>query len=189
MMHGSLSDNEIMTDVKNGDLNKMTILFDRHHRALFGFLYHMTHNRETSEDIVQTVFYRMLKYRSTFKGTGEFKAWMYFLAMNALKDTLKKNKHNSESYDINDVSSVLGDKVMTDDSLNREQEIEILIKSMDNLSSGEREILILTHFQKLKYQEIAQILKITEGAVKVRVHRALNQLKGIYLKKVSYGVR
>jgi RNA polymerase sigma-70 factor (ECF subfamily) len=188
-MHGSLSDNEIMIHVKNGDLDKMTILFDRHHRALFGFLYHMTHNRETSEDIVQTVFYRMLKYRSTFKGNGEFKAWMYYLSINVLKDTQKKNKHSSDAFDINDVSSILGDKIMIDDSLNREQEIEILIKSMDHLSSGEREILVLTHFQKLKYQEIAQILNITEGAVKVRVHRALNQLKSIYLKKVSYGVR
>ncbi len=188
-MHGSLSDNEIMIDVKNGDLDKMTILFDRHHRALFGFLYHMTHNRETSEDIMQTVFYRMLKYRSTFKGNGEFKAWMYYLAINVLKDTLKKNKRNSDTFDINDVSSYLGDNVMTDDSLLREQEIEILIKSMDNLSSSDREILILSHFQKLKYQEIAQVLNTTEGAVKVRVHRAFNQLKSIYLKTASYGVR
>jgi RNA polymerase sigma-70 factor (ECF subfamily) len=114
---------------------------------------------------------------------------MYYLAINVLKDTLKKNKRNSDTFDINDVSSDLGDNVMTDDSLHREQEIEILIKSMDNLSSSDREILILTHFQKLKYQEIAQILNTTEGAVKVRVHRAFNQLKSIYLKTVSYGVR
>jgi RNA polymerase sigma-70 factor (ECF subfamily) len=178
-----------MSEVKNGDLDKMTILFDRHHRALFGFLYHMTHNRESSEDIVQTVFYRMLKYRSTFKGNGEFKAWMYYLAINVLKDTLKKNKRKLDTFGIDAVSLDFKEIVMTDEALHREQEIEILTKSMDILSSSDREILILSHFQKIKYQEIARILNTTEGAVKVRVHRAFNQLKNIYLKTVSYGER
>ena len=59
---------------------------------------------------------------------------------------------------------------------------------MNNLSLADREILVLSQFQKLKYQEIARIMNTTEGAVKVRVHRAFNQLKALYLKTESYGM-
>lgn len=52
--------------VKAGDLETMSLLFERHHQTLFGFLFHLTQRREASEDMVQTVFYRMLKYRSSF---------------------------------------------------------------------------------------------------------------------------
>jgi RNA polymerase sigma-70 factor (ECF subfamily) len=53
---------------------------------------------------------------------------------------------------------------------------------MEQLSDENRELLILCRYQELKYDEIAQILNTTEGAIKVRVHRALNQLKNAYLK-------
>lgn len=53
---------------------------------------------------------------------------------------------------------------------------------MGKLSDENRELLILCRFQELKYNEIASILNTTQGAVKVRVHRALNQLKSNYLK-------
>ena len=46
----------------------------------------------------------------------------------------------------------------------------------------QREVLVLSRFQELKYEQIAQLLHTTAGAVKVRAHRALCQLKTIYLK-------
>lgn len=56
----------------------------------------------------------------------------------------------------------------------------MLNKAISNLSNESREVLILSRFQELKYEEIARILEISEGAVKVRVHRAMNQLKGFF---------
>src|ERR1700742_2713839 len=75
-----------MLQVKAGDLERMSLLFERHSRALFGFLYHLTQRREASEDMVQTVFYRMLKYRSSFTADSNFTGWMYHIARNVLKD-------------------------------------------------------------------------------------------------------
>ena len=70
----------------------------------------------------------------------------------------------------------------TDAQLEKEQELRTLEKAMGKLSDENRELLILCRFQELKYNEIARILNTTEGAIKVRVHRALNQLKSNYLK-------
>ena len=75
-----------MLQVKAGDLERMSLLFERHHRALFGFLFHLTQRREASEDMVQMVFYRMLKYRNSFTGGSNFSGWMYHIARNVLKD-------------------------------------------------------------------------------------------------------
>jgi RNA polymerase sigma-70 factor (ECF subfamily) len=187
-MSSLMTDNEIMLKVKNGDLDKMALLFNRHQRALYGFLYLMTRHRESSEDMVQNVFYRILKYRHTYTGKGEFTAWMYHLAMNVFKDNYKKYKRNLLESDISEFTEIVGDSDLTDEKLQKVQEVKNLYEAINNLSVADREILVLSQFQKLKYQEIALILNTTEGAVKVRVHRAFNQLKALYFKTESNGM-
>ncbi|MDZ7933762.1 MAG: sigma factor [Emticicia sp.] len=58
---------------------------------MFAFLYHSTGQAAHSEDLVQRVFYRMLKYRHTFTEIGKYRTWMYHLARNVLIDAAKKN--------------------------------------------------------------------------------------------------
>lgn len=171
-----------MLQVKAGDLDRMSLLFNRHYRSLYSFLFHMTYNKEASEDMVQNVFYRMLKYRHTFTGKGEFVIWMFHLGRNMLKDNAKKQQRTGKPDDINKLSEKVGGGVLADEQFGKKQEQIQLHKAMEKLSDDEREILTLNKFQELKYHEIAQILNINEGAVKVRVHRAFNQLKLIYQK-------
>ena len=160
----------------------MSLLFERHHRPLFGFLFHSTMQKESSEDMVQNVFYRMLKYRHTFTGDGEFKTWMYHLARNVLIDYVKKNKLVVYKNDLTEYAERMSNHEYADANIQKEQEHALLKKAMANLSSESREVLILSRFQELKYEEIARILDISEGAVKVRVHRAMQQLKGMFFR-------
>ncbi|MGA0559515.1 RNA polymerase sigma factor [Larkinella sp. VNQ87] len=169
-----------MLQVKDGNLEKMGLLFERYHRALFGFLYHMTGQTDTSEDLVQNVFYRMLKYRHTFTGEGEFRTWMYHLARNVLADHVRKNKPSRHQYDVADFVEKIGGGTAADEALQKEQELASLHDALRRLCPENREILILSRFQELKYEEIARILDTTEGAVKVRVHRAMHELKRLY---------
>ncbi len=178
----TLTDNHIMLRVKAGDLDRMGLLFERYSRQLYGFLFHMTYQREASEDMVQHVFYKMLKYRHTFTGDGEFVAWMYQIARNTIKDEAKKNKGKMHQYDIDDVEHRIGGGVLADESLEKKQAKQELHNAMARLSEEQRELLTLSRFQELKHQEIAQILGTTEGAVKVRVHRAMQELRNIYKK-------
>ncbi|WPU91989.1 RNA polymerase sigma factor [Mucilaginibacter sabulilitoris] len=179
----TLTDNAIMLRIKAGDLEKMGLLFERHHRSLYGFLFHMTYNREGSEDMVQTTFYKMLKYRNTFTGDGEFTAWMYQIARNILKDSYKKIAQQARHYDVEEFADRLDGGTAADEQLEIKQTRSELHGAMENLSSDYREVLIMSRFQELKHQEIAQILQVTEGAVKVRVHRAMQELKNVYLKR------
>ncbi len=174
-----------MLKVKNGDLDKMGLLFERYHRQLMGFLFHMTGQREMSEDLVQNVFYRMLKYRHTFRGEGEFKSWMYHVARNVVHDEGRSARRMVKHQELDEFAERMGGGAVADEHLQKNQELKALQQALARLSEESREVLVLSRFQEMKYHEIAGIMDITEGAVKVRVHRALQQLKKIYFKMES----
>ena|SRR5579859_4439520 len=169
-----------MLKVRSGDLDMMGLLFQRYHRPLYGFLFHMTQEREASEDMMQNVFYRMLRSRHTFTGEGEFRTWMYHLARNVLKDHFRQTRRKGNHYEIGEYEERLSAGVAADEQVERKLEIKALERALGHLSPESREVLVLSRFQELKYAEIAQVLEISVGAVKVRVHRAIHQLKERY---------
>lgn len=177
-----LTDNGLMLLVRAGDIEKMGILFKRHSLRLYGFFFHMTQNKEASEDLVQEVFYRLLKYRSSFRGDGPFVTWMFFVARNELKAKMKKLFKPVASCDLGLVDEPPDEGRSVDERLRIKQEQILLHKAMAMLRHEDRELLTLSKFQGMKYAEIATLLGITEAAVKVRVHRAFNELKTMYHK-------
>jgi RNA polymerase sigma factor (sigma-70 family) len=178
----TLHDNALMLLVKAGDIDRMSLLFERHNRALYGFLYHMTQRRDVSEDLVQNVFYRMLKYRHTFTTDSHFNGWMYHIARNELKDLAKKQSGAVLFDQLNDHEELITDGQSAAEHLEKKEARQELSKAMLRLNESDREILILSRFQELKYAEIGQLIGITPGAAKVRVHRAIQELKQIYLQ-------
>ena len=142
----------------------------------------MTSDKEASEDMVQNIFLRMLTYSNSFAGTGEFKTWMYHIARNVLHDFYKKNKKQPHKYPVENMNEKIAGEYFSDIAIEKKQELKTLETALMNLTEDNRELLLLCRYQELKYYEIAELLGITEGAVKVRVHRALNQLKCTYLK-------
>ena len=87
-----ISDNQMMEDVKTGKVEKLAVLFEKYHVQLFNFFLRLTGNRGVSEDLVQDVFMRILKYRKTYRGQSKFTVWMYQIARNAHIDHLRKKK-------------------------------------------------------------------------------------------------
>lgn len=174
-----------MLKVKSGDLDKMGLLFERYKRPLYGFLLKMCREENSSEDMLQTVFYRMLKYRHTFTGEGEFRTWMYHLARNVFNDEAEKNKKHREQQDVKEYEESIAGGKQADEELHKNQDVKTLQNAMNLLNEEYREVLILSRYQDLKYSEIAQLLNTTEGNVKVKIHRALKQLQSIYFKENS----
>jgi RNA polymerase sigma factor (sigma-70 family) len=169
-----------MLKVKQGDLENMAPLFERYHKPIFGFLYHSTGNKTTSEDLVQSVFYRMIKYRHTFTGEGEFKTWMYHLSRNVLNDHFKKNKNLSFKSDIS-VFDTQGENLI-EEQIDKTQDHEQLHRALQMIHENHREVLVLSRFQDLSYKEIALILDTSEANIKVKVHRAIAELRTVFLR-------
>lgn len=175
-------DNQLMFRVKEGNLDQMALLFDRHHRSLYGFFYHHTGLKSESEDLVQTVFMNMIRSRATFTGSHKFETWMYTIARNALKDHYRKNKRLSGFVDADEVAYQLKDSTEADDKIHRREEEKLLKQALELLTETDRELIILSRYQEMKYHEIAVLMNLSEGAIKVRIHRAVKQLKENYLQ-------
>lgn len=176
----ALSDNALMLQVKAGEIDKLGLLFERHHRQLFGYFYHMTGEAELSEDMVQNVFYRILKYRHTYRGEGKFVYWMYSLARNVGSDHFRKPNPLAKTRDLDTVEHVMVEEKHAQSQLERSESINLLRRAMAQLSPEKREALILSRFQGMKYKEIADLSNSTVSSIKTRIHRAMKELKVIY---------
>src|SRR5712692_1080446 len=86
------TDAELMTAVQEDDLSQLGVLFERHHLGLFNFFLRLTGSRSWSEDLVQEVFVRILKYRKSFRPALEFRPWLYAMARNAAAAHFKKHR-------------------------------------------------------------------------------------------------
>ncbi len=174
------SDNRLMEDIKEGKVEKMAVLFEKHHVSLYNFFLRLTGNRNTSEDLVQEVFMRMLKYRSTYQGRSKFTLWMYQIARNAHIDYLRKRK---EEFPLDDqwMEPVTAESSPSQ-MLESGQEVQLLREALAKLPLKKREVLILSRYQNLKYKEIAELLDCQIGTVKAHVHRAIKDLGKIYFE-------
>lgn len=180
-MH-QLTDNALMLKVKAGDLDKLGLLYERHKKRLFGFFYNMNGNVSISEDLVQNVFVRMLKYKHTFTGKGSFMAWMFRTARNVNYDHHRKHKKENNQSDLASVEYKLKDVQNFDFQMDKKDDESLLNRAMLKLPPEKREVLILSKFKEMKYSEVGEILGCSEGAAKVKAHRALNDLRTIFLQ-------
>ena len=168
------ADEAIMLQVRSGQIGLLAELFERHNRPVFGFFYRMTSSRELSEDLVQDVFLRILRYRDTYQPHMSFTAWMYGIARNALIDTMRKKRPES-SWD-DGLPEMQSAEPLADEKLRARQETMLLQKALASLPADKREVLILSRYQSLRYDEIGRILGCEPNAVKQRVFRAVKAL-------------
>lgn len=171
----TLTNEELMTSVANGNLDTLKVLFERHHIYVFNFLYKMCGDSMLSEDLTQEVFYKVMKYRTSYNN-GNFISWLFTIARNSLKSHFKKNR-------IHDDIENVGFKLSTEND-NRTEEYSQLQLALSKLNESDRELLVLNRFQEIKYKELAEITGSTPGAVKTKVSRALKKLKSIYLTEL-----
>jgi RNA polymerase sigma factor (sigma-70 family) len=183
-----VTDEKLMAEVREGDLRKLAILFERHNRPLYNFFLHMNGNPDLSEDLTQDVFFRILRYRHTYDQNRPFTSWMYQIARNASIDMAHKQRgelqlvtgreEEEERAAGEPVSQLPG----AEETLRKQQEIRLLRRALERLPDDKREVLVLSRFQNLAYEEIASILGCEVGTVKVRVFRATRALGQMYFE-------
>ena len=172
------SDTALMLNVKNGDTDKLGLLFERHSRSLFGFFYRMTHRSDISEDLTQNVFMRMLTYRHTYTGDGNFKTWMFRIARNVLSDHHRSDKKMGERDELANIDEMMyGEVENAEQKLEKQDRKQLLWHAIDKLEETKREIIIMNRYHGLTYREIAEVMNSSENAIKVKAFRAMKELR------------
>jgi len=172
------SDAVLMDRVRGGELERLSELFERHHQRLYGFFYRLTGRGDAADDLVQEVFVRLIRYRHTWKKDAAFTPWLFALARNAGVDHFRKApKELPEREDAPEPAAPLEHPVA---ALEKREQVEMLQAALRRLPVEKRELLLLARFGEMKYESIGELLGISVGAVKVRVHRALKELREAY---------
>jgi RNA polymerase sigma factor (sigma-70 family) len=170
------TDHEIMLSVRGGDIDGMSVLFRRHSAHLLNFFIRMGGGRQDSEDLVQEVFLRMLRYRLNYRDDSRFETWMFQIARSARIDAWRKIRRGAPLPD----QDLLSDPAPgPDEILVMKTETETIHRALALLSEEKREVLLLSRFENMGFREIAGIVGARETAVKVRAHRAVRELGAI----------
>jgi RNA polymerase sigma-70 factor (ECF subfamily) len=170
-----------MLAVRDGDLDSMGELFERHHGPLYGYLARLTGDRTAAEDITQNVFQRMLKYRHTYRDQGSFTAWMYHLARRCATDHFRRASSSPVPVDPAQFEERADESRLADESAASRDDHALLQRALGRLGRDDREVLLLSRLQELSFAEVARILECSVGAARVRAHRALRTLREHYL--------
>lgn len=170
------SDEIIMQSVAEGDLDSMKILFDRYHKWIYNFYFKMKPDVALCEDLTQNVFYKVIRYRHSYKG-GNFASWMFTIARNLFNDEMQKHK-NRTSVSLDDLQ-VVAETEEEDQS----EEVKRLHVVLNKLPIADKELIVMSRFQGMKYQQIAEVIGSNEIAVKTRIHRILKKIRTLYFQK------
>ena len=139
----SLADNQIMENVRDGQIEKLAVLFERHHVKIYNFFLRLTGSQNISEDLVQDVFLRILKYRSTFQGQSKFTVWMFQIARNAHVDYLRKNK---ATFSLDDqYEAAVSNDHSPQESLEQKQDVALLQEALIVAGRPIRDLPFLVH--------------------------------------------
>jgi RNA polymerase sigma-70 factor (ECF subfamily) len=175
-----VNDELLMRAVQGGDLDALGELFERHHRPVFHFLSRTTGDAAAAEDLVQEVFVRILKYRHTYDGSSRFETWLFRIARNARADHFRRQTPTAAPID--EANEIAADDPGPGQQLERGIDLRQLSQALRELPEEPRDLLVLARYQGVPYGQIADMLGIETGTVKVRVHRALKQLRASFFR-------
>jgi RNA polymerase sigma-70 factor (ECF subfamily) len=171
-MDRSASNEALMAAVRDGRLESLEVLFERHHRPLFGFARGWTGDVHQAEDVVQDTFARILQYRRSYRPGSPYVPWMLQIARNLMRTARGEPRTTGL-----DEAALLTATDNPEQDLERKRRREQLTAGLAELAEDQRELLLLSHVRELPREEIAGLLGITVNAAKVRIHRAVQALR------------
>lgn len=189
-----MNENELISAVLQGNTKAFEPLVNRYKDLVFNTCMGFVHNADEANDLTQDVFIRAFEKLAQFKHQASFSTWIYRIAINTSLNALRSKK-NQRFYRLGNwfesnneaLFSVPEDLNITPENLMLTKEQNVLVKKeLDRLSEKQRVAFVLSRCENLPQKEIADIMKISEGAVESLIQRAKTNLaKNIssYFKK------
>jgi RNA polymerase sigma-70 factor (ECF subfamily) len=144
----------------------------------------MTGDEHRAEDLAQEAFARVFAKRKDYQPNGRFSTWLWRIALNLCYDELRRSKRREESMDlcgeaIAALEAFVAPEPAPDRSLVEQERGELVRQALLQLPEAYRAVLVMRHYEDLKFREIAAVLEVPEGTVKSRMAEALTQMNRI----------
>jgi RNA polymerase sigma-70 factor (ECF subfamily) len=168
------TEHHLVRDAKKGDRQAFSLLYERHVKSLYNFIYHKTFCTDTAKDLTQIVFLKAIENLDRYDpDQGTWSSWLFAIARNKVIDHFRTRHLNLAIDDVWDLADPADVEL---DAVNRDR-FERLHTELNRLEAGKRELLMLRLWQELSFEEIAKCLGKTESACKMAFHRLLKELR------------
>jgi len=174
-----LSDNEIISQVLNGNQQAYAGLVERYKSFVFTLVLRFTKNREDAEEVSQDIFIKAYRSLKDFRGESKFSTWLYTICNTTCITFLRKKKLQTHSLDDERIFETAQnqDSGMNANQVEQKSKINMVNQAIQLLSADDAQVLTLFYKAEQSLEEIARIVKADPGAIKVRLHRARARLK------------
>lgn len=189
-MAALMSDAELVGRVLAGEQECYQFLVQRHQESLFRVAYSLVLDDDAAADLVQDAFVRAYVSLARCRDRSRFRVWLLATLRNRGLDYLKEKRRADLSLDIEGVArraEALG--AQTDAQDERHAMRTALESALARLSEPLREAFVLRHVEQLSVEETASVLGTSISAVKMRVHRAREQLQDWLGDDYGHGAR
>jgi len=178
-------DLELVQASKNGDVAAFEQLVKRYDRRLFRVALSVTHNREDSQDAVQEAFLKAYQHLGDFRGDSQFSTWLIRITLNQSLMKLRKLRRTREvaldeyfGTDEDVLPREVIDWAPNPEQLYSVSELRnILIKTIEELRPILRAVFVMQDLEGLSTVQTAEVLNLSQSAVKSRLWRARLQLR------------
>lgn len=167
-----MEEKQLISALKKGEEKGYEVFVERYGDRLYRSLYLTVKDENTARDLVQDTFLKVIKYIHNFKGDSKLYTWVYRIAINQMKDGLKKKQE--EAMEIENLQ--MGKSHVESDALNNfhHHQVTECIKEVPLIY---RQVMVLFYFEEMKIREIADVLEEKEGTVKSKLFRGKQALK------------
>ena len=178
------TDTELFNLYIAGDKDAFREIVTRYKDMLYGFLRRFLNQQDIVEEVFQETFLQLYKSRESFDSNRSLRPWLFTIAANKARDTLRKQQRNNTISlgTIGEPSDLTTDDVLNSltsyeitpyDEVTKTETAEKVRGIIEDMPSNLKEILLLAYFEQFSYKQMAQILSIPIGTVKSRLHTAI----------------
>jgi RNA polymerase sigma-70 factor (ECF subfamily) len=179
----ALADDALMRRVCARDMEAFRVLYIRYELRVFNLVLRCTGERALAEDLLQETFWRVWQAGRTYDPVrGEFRSWLYRVAINATRSELSLKRYGCEQRDgiIPESAERAAQGAVAEDPASRFERKEteaIVARALARLSPALREVVALRCMEGMKFSEIAAVTGALPGTLKTRFHRAVAELR------------
>ena len=177
------SDQELIARTLGGDGGAFGILVDRFQRKIYRVAYAIVRDDTEADTITQDTFIQAYMHLARFQGRSELETWLTRIAINRSRDWLRRRKfvslfsHDDDSDGREYVIEPVDEQPDAERQLMAHQLRAAIVRAERTLSSQQKIIFRLRHYENRSLEEIAELLGLRSGTVRAHLFRAIHKVR------------
>ncbi len=172
-----MTDAELIARTRAGDPDAFGTLVSRYYEACWRFAYHMLGERADAEDVVQETYLRAYLAIGRYDERDQFRGWLFRILTNQCRNALTSRGRRTRRFVQDEVA--LDTAAAPASGLSLGVEDAALARALTQLDPNQREALLLKYAEGLEYTEMSAMTGVGESALKMRVKRGVERLRGM----------